>query len=101
MTSQRIRATRRVGLVVDDEIAAVIGSVGKRQMWVVQSPLKIDPPRVFKELRASWVAVLAGTFRLSLVCPQPVALHRLNTGMRISSRIEGSPTMRNSPVCPL
>ena len=34
------------------------------------------------------------TFKLSLVSPQPVALQRLNRGTRISSRIDGRPTMR-------
>ncbi len=38
---------------------------------------------------------------LSLVWPQPVALSRLNTGTRISSRIDGNPTMRSSPLWPL
>ena len=40
-------------------------------------------------------------FLLSLVRPQPVALQRLNTGMRMNSRIEGSPMIRISPVWPL
>ncbi len=37
---------------------------------------------------------------LSLVWPQPVAEQRLNTGIRISSRIDGRPRMRTSPVWP-
>ena len=39
--------------------------------------------------------------RLSLVSPQPVALQRLNTGMRRSSRIDGTPKTRTSPAWPL
>ena len=39
--------------------------------------------------------------RLSLVWPQPVALQRLNTGIRISSRMEGMPRIRTSPLWPL
>jgi hypothetical protein len=35
-----------------------------------------------------------------LVWPQPVAEQRLNTGTRISSRIDGMPRMRISPVWP-
>ena len=44
--------------------------------------------------------VSVSTFSDSLVCPQPVAEQRLKTGTRISSRIEGMPRMRISPVCP-
>jgi len=38
--------------------------------------------------------------RLSLVMPQPVAESTLNTGMRISSRIDGMPITRTSPWWP-
>jgi len=38
---------------------------------------------------------------LSLVRPQPVALSRLKTGIRISSRPDGKTWMRTSPVWPL
>ena len=37
---------------------------------------------------------------LSLVTPQPMVKSGLNTGMRISSRIEGTPTRRTSPDWP-
>ena len=40
------------------------------------------------------------TLRLSLVKPQPVALQRLNTGMRIISRMDGRPKTRTSPLWP-
>ena len=36
MTSRRMRATRRVGLVVHEEVAAVIGAVGEGQVRMVQ-----------------------------------------------------------------
>ena len=59
------------------------------------------PPLSFKNSRFSGVSPSVKILRLSLVCPQPVALSRLKTGTRISSRIDGSPTMRSSPVWPL
>ena len=49
MTSQRMRATRRVGLVVDEEVAAVIGAVGERQMRMVGVAVVIDRRRAVCE----------------------------------------------------
>ena len=53
-----------------------------------------------KNLRVSGVMLPLRIFRLSLLRPQPVALSILNTGMRISSRIEGTPNTRTSPDWP-
>ena len=60
----------------------------------------MKPPRLSHSARVSGVRPSVRIFLLSLVWPQPVALHRLKTGMRISSRIDGQPVMRTSPLWP-
>ena len=91
-----------VRLVVGEQVAPVIGAVREGRMRMVQVAVRVDAAPVLQELAVFAASgPRSGSCRLSLVWPQPVALSRLNTGMRISSRIEGRPMMRTSPVWPL
>src|SRR5690554_7847940 len=62
--------------------------------------LPILPPRFSRNFLVSGVRPSVRILRLSLVTPQPVALQWLKTGMRMSSRMEGTPMIRTSPDCP-
>jgi len=77
----------RVRLVVDVEVAAIVAAVGVAQVRVVRIA----------------VGVLVGVAHdpLGFVGhPQPVALQWLNTGMRMISRMDGTPKTRTSPEWP-
>ncbi len=87
MTSRRMRATRLLALsLMNRYLPSYLPSVIEMCGWW-QSPLRKR-------------ALSPRTRLLSLVRPQPVAESTLNTGMRISSRIDGTPSTRTSPECP-
>ena len=68
---------------------------------MVKVAIDVDAAAVLQELARLWRQTFGQDLRLSLVCPQPVALQRLNTGTRMNSRMDGSPRMRTSPHWPL
>ncbi|MCY1369227.1 hypothetical protein D9M69_562520 [compost metagenome] len=84
MISRRIRATRLLALsLMNTYLPSYLPSTMEMCGWW-QSPLRN-------------LALSPMIARLSLVRPQPVAESTLNTGMRISSRIDGRPSTRTSP----
>ena len=92
MTSRRTRATRVFDLSLTNTVAPVVGAVREGRMRVVAGRrwCRSRPcPSGTRGSRACSPSVRI--FRLSLVWPQPVALSRLKTGTRISSRIDGQP----------
>jgi hypothetical protein len=101
ITSQRTRATRVFALsFMNRYLPSYLPSVNDMWTWC-RSPLSW----IFLPLAASCFLVFSVIVRWwmridSLVSPQPVAEQRLNTGTRISSRIDGMPRMRISPVWP-
>ena len=99
---------RQLALSLIEQVAAVIGAVGERHVRMVQHRRcgsracrrQLPPLRLRRNSLVAGSRPSVRIFLLSLVMPQPVALQRLNTGMRISSRIDGRPMMRTSPVWP-
>src|SRR5690606_30059382 len=87
MISRRIRATRVLALsLMNRYLPSYLPSVMEMWGWW-QSPL-------------ANLALSPKIRLLSLVRPQPVAESMLNTGIRISSRMDGTPNTRTSPWWP-
>ena len=101
ITSSADAGDAGVGLVVHEQILAVILAVGERHVDVVKIAVVVDLLAVGRKVLLRLVGHRALVdVRDSLVSPQPVAEQRLKTGTRINSRIEGMPRMRISPDWP-